>query len=529
MAHQRELRRRRRAAHRGANRGAHHAAHHPPPSAAPAAQPGTELEVKLQVPDEAWDGVAQAMQAPDSRELPLHAVYLDTADRRLAAAGIGLRVRREGGRWMQTLKARGTGWLDRLEDEMEIAAEEGEVPAPDLSRHADAMVEDLVRRALGLAPLAPFPALEAVFEVRVLRRVRRLSQGESVVELALDEGVIEAGGRKLAVRELELELLQGRAEDLLLLARRWRERHGLWLGWASKAARGHRLALGEPFAPAATAVDVRWERGDTLGRFTAEVLAACLAQVAANAAEIAAGSLDDDHVHQLRVGLRRLRTALRELPLARPERGRCEPALVRAFRALGERRDRTHVLRRIQPLVEAAGGPELQLPPGFHEGEDPAAVVRDGAFQDALLGLMVVTERLRPAGGGPVRRATRPALGRLARQVLRDGRRFERLDDARQHRVRKRLKRLRYLGEFLAPLYPAKRVQRYVARLKPVQQALGDYNDEAMARQLYEELAGEDPGARFAAQWLASRHQRLALECRKALRKLQDARPFWEK
>ena len=56
---------------------------------------------------------------------------------------------------------------------------------------------------------------------------------------------------------------------------------------------------------------------------------------------------------------------------------------------------------------------------------------------------------------------------------MRDGRKFEKLATERQHRVRKRLKRLRYLGEFLAPLFGKDDTEAFLARLKPCRMPWG--------------------------------------------------------
>jgi hypothetical protein len=50
-----------------------------------------------------------------------------------------------------------------------------------------------------------------------------------------------------------------------------------------------------------------------------------------------------------------------------------------------------------------------------------------------------------------------------------------------------------------------------------------------MAKGLYEELTHSDAGAAFGVQWLAERRRARARDCRKALRKLEGARPFWSK
>jgi CHAD domain-containing protein len=116
--------------------------------------------------------------------------------------------------------------------------------------------------------------------------------------------------------------------------------------------------------------------------------------------------------------------------------------------------------------------------------------------------------------------------------VLHDGERFESLDTELQHRVRKRLKRLRYLAEFVAPLFDAQdkdAAERYLKALRPAQDALGDFNDEAVAMALYREATGRDARAWFAVGWFTARHPAGAKACRKALEKIEDAPRFWKR
>ena len=90
-----------------------------------------------------------------------------------------------------------------------------------------------------------------------------------------------------------------------------------------------------------------------------------------------------EHVHQLRVGIRRLRTALREMAdLAPAIDPAWEPALVDTFRALGRQRDRDHLLQTVQPQIEAVGGPPIAWPTRRTlTCPTPAEVVRGAAFQ----------------------------------------------------------------------------------------------------------------------------------------------------
>ncbi|MCC2633079.1 MAG: hypothetical protein K0S48_965, partial [Ramlibacter sp.] len=100
---------------------------------------------------------------------------------------------------------------------------------------------------------------------------------------------------------------------------------------------------------------------------------------------------------------------------------------------------------------------------------------------------------------------------------------------AERHRVRKQLKRLRYLAEMARPLYRGDAVDGYFEALGDLQDALGLYQDAAAAGALLAERAKEDSGAWFGAGWLAAREQALAAECEKACRRTaRRARPFWD-
>ena len=98
-----------------------------------------------------------------------------------------------------------------------------------------------------------------------------------------------------------------------------------------------------------------------------------------------------------------------------------------------------------------------------------------------------------------------------------------------RHKVRKQLKRLRYLSELVRPLFDADAVDRYVKSLKDLQDALGHYQDAAAGRQLFEEHAREDARAWFGAGWLARQEERLAQDCEDACRRTErKARRFWK-
>ncbi|WP_235578244.1 CYTH and CHAD domain-containing protein [Pseudorhodoferax sp. Leaf267] len=498
-----------------------------------------EIEFKFQVPAERLEAVEAAMLGASSTRTHLQARYYDTEGGDLAAHGVVLRLRKEGRNWVQTAKAAGEGPLHRLEHNVDLGPARKSQPLAALpARHAGTPVGERLARALGAQP-AP---LVEVYATDIWRIARHEQFADSTVELALDQGRVLApsadgsGERSAQVCELELELVDGNVDDLATLARLWAERHGLWFSTVSKSERGMRLALGQSTRPAVKASAPRLDEnggfpdGPTLQR---AVVAACLAQILPNASEIAAGSLDAAQIHQARVGLRRLRTALRELqPLGAGLDEAWLPALVRTFRALGATRDRQQLVDKMQPRLVAAGGPVLTLPEDTTPQASPGEAVRASDFQAALVGLIgfAATPRAAP-GASPkqTRRILRTRLSKLHAQLLRDGHAFEALPPDAQHRARKRLKRLRYLAEFVGAAFGDRRAARYTDALSPVQDVLGAYYDEVVAQEAYRAAADREPRAWFAVGWLLARQSAHARECGEALKSIAEARKFWNK
>lgn len=492
----------------------------------------TEFELKLEIPADRLQPLIAAIRQGDTVRERLRATYFDTQDGALAARGIVVRMRQEGRKWVQTAKAPGSGALQRLEHNAPVAPDDaGMSPPVDLARHSGTPVGDAIRRALKLKTDAAFAPLVPLYETDVTRLRVIVPHGESEVEIALDEGRIVAGTQSLPLRELELELKQGRPEDVVRLAREGCRIHGLWLSTTSKSMKGQRLA-GTAVRTARGSQAPEYRRQANGHELVAAVVTNCLEQVLEFASEVADGSTDADHIHQLRVGIRRLRTALRELEgLSDGIEPAWEAPLVDVFQALGRHRDQRHLARSVEPLVQGAGGPAVTAVALAANVPDPGEAVRKPAFQDSLLGLLAFAHR-DPASAGPGhQQATKrvgKALARLHRQVLGDGGRFASLDEASQHRVRKRVKRLRYLAEFAAPLFHGRKTLAFADGLKPLQDALGAYHDELMALHAYRALAPEQPKAWFAAGWLSARREPNALACQRAIEEFARTRPFWK-
>jgi triphosphatase len=491
----------------------------------------TEFELKFQLPRERVAGVVRALERGKTVRQLLQAHYFDTADGALAGHGATLRMRKEGRRWVQTAKAAGDGALHRLEHDVAVQAPAiaGAVPAVDWRLHAGTPAGEVIAKAFSAQPRDDAP-LAVVYQTHVQRLKRVIRSGRSSVEVALDRGWIEANGERADICEIEFELKTGEAGDAIALARRWCAAHGGWLSTISKAEQGQRLARRQGHGPAKETHDIAPDaRGG--GEFGRAVLHTCMEQILANASEVAAGSTDAEHVHQLRVGVRRLRTAMRELPGLMPQvDADWEASWGHLFHELGRHRDGGFVAQ-LQVRLEAAGGPSLQIAPDALGPSGPVAAVRLPAWQDALLamlGRMHAPPGPASAGAKRVRTIVAKRLGKLFKSMLKEGRHFAQLPTQRQHRARKRLKRLRYLAEFSRHHFDKEEVRAFVEALKPAQDALGRYHDEALAWGCYADLAAREPSAWFGAGWLAARRPANAAACEKALRALADLRPFWK-
>jgi CHAD domain-containing protein len=76
------------------------------------------------------------------------------------------------------------------------------------------------------------------------------------------------------------------------------------------------------------------------------------------------------------------------------------------------------------------------------------------------------------------------ALKKRWKKVAKCGRAIDRLAPEEKHKMRRSLKKLRYMTEFFAPLFPSKDVKDFVKQLKTLQDVFGYVNDVRMAEQI---------------------------------------------
>ncbi|MDO8418682.1 MAG: inorganic triphosphatase, partial [Rubrivivax sp.] len=350
-----------------------------------------ETELKFQVPPAHAAALRRAVATASARSVRLQALYADTADQRLAGAGLALRLRKEGRVWVQTLKGRGDGLMRRLEHELRLPPGPGE-PTLDPQRHAGTAAGELLARVLDDGA-----SLLTLYRTDIRRLHRRVRHGGALIEIAYDHGRIVADGRAVAVDEIEFELISGPPAALPALAARWAARFGLWWDVRTKSERGMRLALGRDQVPAVKAAAAELPADAGPGEAWSAVLQSALVQALPNAAEIAAGTDAPEHLHQLRVALRRLRSALRWFAAWSGDADAAHALELEwrePFRRLGAARDTDVLTHSLQPALVAAGAPPFTWPAAA-AGAGPGEIVRSAGFTALLLRTLALS--LRPA------------------------------------------------------------------------------------------------------------------------------------
>ena len=381
-----------------------------------------EIEFKFCIPPERLAAVQAALRRGRCTAIRMEARYFDTPDGALASRGIAFRLRREGDQWVQTVKALGDGPLDRQEHNVARGtATEGTAPEPQPQLHSGTVAGARLQQAL---QAAGSPLVET-YGTEMDRLTRDITRQGTVVELALDTGRVVAhrGTAQQAeapICELELELKAGPVTGLAAFAAQWATRHGLYLSTVSKAERGERLlAAPDHSSPRKTRPpSPQYQQLPAGLALQRAVVAQCLQQILGPASDLAEGSNDEEQLHQLRIGIRRLRTALRELaPLAPGHLDPAwEPPLVHVFQQLGHLRDRSQVMQRI--------GAELRACIAAHGADDGIGMERLvaalGAVKEDGVAVPVLAQGVDGAAGAHLH----PQPGHVALQQGEDVRRL---------------------------------------------------------------------------------------------------------
>lgn len=464
-----------------------------------------EIECKFDVEARHVGGLIAALSAafgPAARPQPMSSVYFDTGRLALRKRGLTLRVRQIGCRHVQTVKqgtAASGGLFRRREWETEVAGCE-----PDLDAACKTPVAKLLKRHR--RRLAP------VFETAVERIGWRVAQEGAVVEIVLDRGEVRTRGAAQPLCEVEFELKEGSPAALFAALRHLQAEDWLAPAVETKSDRGFTLLEGKAGA-AAKAEPIVLDPTMSTGTAVQVILRGCLRQFRRNAPLLA--GRHPEPLHQARVGLRRLRSAVALFSPALHDDAYDHLAdrLRVLSRQLGAVRDLDVYLQRlagpetVRPDVEPGGGAVLGSIRASREAAYDRLLDTLGApssrrlmmdlfvWIEAGAWLTTTDTTRRAARERPIAPFAAELLAAAQHKVSTKGRKLKELTPAARHRLRIAAKKLRYATDFTATLArrPADRARHeaLVKALEALQADLGDLNDIATGHVLTEDASDE--------------------------------------
>jgi triphosphatase len=444
-------------------------------------------------------------------------VYFDTENQKLRKKGLMLRVRREGRRYRQTIKATlNSGSIERDEWEAEIAGK-----GPDFAQAGGTALEPHLTGKLRRR-------LKPLFETRVNRTVYPLVANGHAIALTLDRGTIETGKRSRPLCEIELK--RGTAAELFEIARTLTQSLPARLAVKSKSERGYELIEGEQESPV-KAADIALRPGVRAREAFRIVGLACLKQIVNNDGALNKG--DPEGVHQMRVGLRRLRAAMslfstllrdsqtasikNELKWLGGELGPARELEVLVSRVLApvkrQRRRWRGMPSLSQEIAERRDAALARAQAAVQSARFRSLTLEVAAWLEAGQGTKPQDDLTRERGDLPIEEFALEQLARRWRKVRKKGKALVTLDARGRHKLRIQTKKLRYAAEFFASLFTAKRAvkrrKQFLPALERLQDTLGDLNDIAVHERRIAAMGvrrrRSNPSRAFAAGLLTGR------------------------
>ena len=491
-----------------------------------------ETELKLHISPEHLAKLKRhpfirSLSSDRARTLKLYSIYYDTADLELHRRAMALRLRRVGKQWLQTLKGGGqvsAGLHQRNEWETPVPSEQLDFAA--------------LKACGGELPGSVRNRLQPVFVTDFTRNIRLLSFDGAEIELCMDSGEIRAGQSSCPISELELELKSGQPQQLFKLAQAMLDIVPLQVEHTSKAEYGYLLfSAARPSVGKASFPPLK--KSQSIASAMQAMIASCLAHVQSNVPG-ALLKLDEEYLHQVRVGLRRLRVVLSIALRLHPdsELSALREQVAKLCVELGRSREwDVFVTQTLAPictrLPEHEGLREVlnaseRARRKQHAGMESSLASQD--FQRMLLrfGAWMHGGHLDESGTTLSQFAVQ-TLERRSRQVLKHGKGLVGEDAAQLHALRIACKKLRYSTEMFGGLFAHAATRGYVAALSELQDILGTLNDLAVAHRL---LNGLDNTARhdtlaLIRGWMEHDYAGRVAEFRKAWKRFVAQKGFW--
>lgn len=481
----------------------------------------TEIELKLRLPA---DSIARLQRHPLLKSLStsrpvtekLHTVYYDTSDYDLKRNNVAFRLRRIGKNWIQSIKGGGSavaGLHQRYEWEAPVLGAQ-----PDFKKIPNSALVRIFDSDILCEQLRPLFTTEFKRSTRLLRFM-----DHTEAELCLDQGRIVASNVSMPFCEIELELKSGNPLPLFQLALDLLPAVPLRLENVSKAERGYRLASGDK-PPVVKAAQVSVITEMNAGEAFQVIVLNCLDHLHSNEAGMLECG-DIEYLHQMRVALRRIRSAFSIFSKAfsKSAFAPVTQELKWLSGQLGSARDWDVFVT--ETLTDAcAQFPEHTELMVLQEKCEQIRRNHNDAARKAIESIRYTEMMLRlgawlngeswpvppglPASNDlfetgakiPVKEFAAGLLAHRHKQLKKYGRKLKNASARTLHSMRIVAKKQRYAAEFFAGLYPHGKTKRYIKSLAKLQDVLGGMNDSAVIEQLLHELpAGENKSGEHEA------------------------------
>ena len=473
--------------------------------------------------------IFQGLKGDRARSVKEVSTYYDTADGRIWRRGYALRVwQSAGGRVLALERQDGAAgparvWTCRIVG-----------PVVDIGL---------------LPPGAPRSEIGAIlpeelrprFKSETKRTRKTLKLDEGAIEVALEIGHIAASARRAELAELQFRMSDGPTAVLLEHVKPLLGQRRVTVCARSEVARGMELADDRPPA-SLKAAKLALRASDTIDQAVRKIVAITTQQIVGNLAAAADGR-DPEGVHQLRVALRRLKSAMTLFKDQLADHaGPLGESTRHALKGLGPARDLDVFLAETLPPVMDGSGDNADLMQLAKSAETRRReaytgvrrLVRAPQFNRFLLDLMIVSEEgglVARGRNAPLRPTAAALLAKRHKKVLKAGRNFAHLPNAQRHEVRIALKKLRYACDYFQALFPKKAARPYLKRLASLQEDLGRLNDATVAEHLVDELVADDAeaaiGGAMIKGWYWHRLQTVESHMLEAWQDFAEAKPFW--
>jgi len=501
------------------------------------------MNLKLFIPNNKFEAIEKWIISKGGvRCQHLQAAYIDTPDLLLTLEGVELCLIKEGRQWVQTLKIVTDNSLARHEYDLICKVIRKKDPNWDLDRDLGHESWHLLKERF---PKLKVQELQICYRTDIWRRKALFKSSHGVFQCTLDRGTISTlfsnGTRAEPIQALEIQLIKGEPRIVLNHAQKMIKNYGVFIGTCNKNEYVFSLGSRVELSPPVKAKHIPLKGAGDICEIITRLIDSCMYQVLTNQSALNAQCQNSSvYLHQLRVGLRRLKVLFKYL--AKYDVQISDNGIEifnRVFSLLGQYRNNDYVTDVLNPTLLSLGSSEIKLD-DIAALPNPARITSDKDFQLLLIELMSFTlSQTTPIAQSVAGQKNKESIAIFKKtlfkllnsrfQFLADrAPNFSRLRVEEIHLMRKKMKFIRYSLEFFKDYCIKKPYQNFFSTLTTTLDYFGLFNDICVTIDRIERSTKNDSNLLFALDWLRSRQKRIHPLCGKGLKKLIQTETPWE-